>query len=471
MEAGLTYLLLEVATRTLKDVCCFLVFARRLMQAMGPCRRRRLAVTLLVAALAQAAFSAIFGRDGMVDMFIVARGAVQVCFEVALYLAVGVVGLRLSPKAALTWSMVFVAGIQAGEKTFVFVMRSPLAGVMGSSPAAQDLLQFAVIAALNLAASAALAPTPRETDEGAIGALGVTLLVFVMCDCVLLMLGEDAGGPLATWHLVTNAAQCVALFLCAYMVKRSVGRSARIADMERASALARERYARLMQRREADEQIGRIYHDLRHVLSTFHSLDETDAIVARLDEARAKRGEVAYTGNVVLNMLLNDAARTARDDGVRLEVQTNLGPEPFMDDMGLCLVLGNALSNAFEAVRSEAGQRPEGSPRPEGAWVSFCATELPAAVVMKVENPCREAPPMLDGLPLTTKADASRHGIGLRSMRDVLGQCGGTLGVECRDGVFSLAMMVPRPARGTVPRVTGPARGEVPNGAEGRPVR
>ncbi|MBM7000161.1 GHKL domain-containing protein [bacterium] len=469
MDADLAWRAAMAVACALKDVACYAVFARRLARAGDAGYRRRLACALLVAAAAQAAFTWLFGHDGVVGMFIVVRGIVQVAFQVGLYLVVGVIGLRLTPKAALAWSMVFAAGVQAGEKAFVFVARAPLAALV-VAPHVQDLLQLAVIAALDLAACAPLAPTPRETDDAAIGSQSIALLAFVTCDCVLLMLGEGADGPLAAWHLATNALQCVALFVCALMVKRGVGRTAAMADTAAAAALARERYARLMQRREADERIGQVYHDLRHALATFHSLDETDAIVARLDEARAAREEVAYTGNVVLNMLLNDAARTAREAGVALRVQANVGDGPIMDDVELCLVLGNAFSNAFEAVAPRATGR---TPTPSGAWVSFAATELPAVVVMTVRNPCRVAPALRDGLPVTTAADPARHGIGLRSMRDTLVRRGGTLATAWRDGVFSLTIMVPRrpspsarPAPSTcapTPRRAGAAanRGEI----------
>ena len=48
-----------------------------------------------------------------------------------------------------------------------------------------------------------------------------------------------------------------------------------------------------------------------------------------------------------------------------------------------------------------------------------------------------------DELPVTTKGDTSRHGFGMRSMRQTAQRYGGTFSVRAADGTFCLDVMLP----------------------------
>ena len=57
---------------------------------------------------------------------------------------------------------------------------------------------------------------------------------------------------------------------------------------------------------------------------------------------------------------------------------------------------------------------------------------------ISVENYCRAAPHMVNGLPQTTKNDKRFHGYGVRSMRMIVEKYGGEIYIECTEHSFLL---------------------------------
>ncbi len=101
-------------------------------------------------------------------------------------------------------------------------------------------------------------------------------------------------------------------------------------------------------------------------------------------------------------------------------------------------LFGNALENALEAVVS--------LDEPSRRTISLVVREVAGVVSIHVENPYTgEVTLGEDGLPQTTKASRSDHGLGARSMRRTVERYGGTLTTMAKDGIFHLNAMLPSP--------------------------
>ncbi len=427
-------MLFTLVVREAANLGLYLVMLRRLGDR-GHGRAAAAAVACLAVAVA---FSAVFGRDGAVALSIYERNAVNILFSVALYAVLAMVAKGLGALASFVWSMVFVSVQQSTHKLFAYVLGPALNALApGLSQGASEALHFCFVAVCGLAFVLALAPTEREAHRrGAVAGFQVGLLAFVLADCTFLVLtGND--GPFLTWRACMNALQCLVPAVCACVVKRTVSYNCELIERGRVAALSKAQYERLMQKRRADDDVRRMYHDLRHILAAFHSEEETERIVGSLRERRAGAEATHYAPNVVLDMLLNEASQRCRAHGVRFEAEVNMGPCPFIDDEDLCLLFGNAFSNALEA----AERVPDGPRR----FVSFSAVERKAAVVFRVENGY-EGELRRDGRAfLTTKDDRDAHGIGMRSIAAVAECYGGLCDAVAADGLFCLTVTLPIP--------------------------
>ena len=64
-------------------------------------------------------------------------------------------------------------------------------------------------------------------------------------------------------------------------------------------------------------------------------------------------------------------------------------------------------------------------------------------LLIRMENCAAEPLHFVDGLPQTTKGDARWHGFGVKSIRRIVQQHGGTLTMQAQDGMFRLVALLP----------------------------
>ena len=65
---------------------------------------------------------------------------------------------------------------------------------------------------------------------------------------------------------------------------------------------------------------------------------------------------------------------------------------------------------------------------------------------LRVENSCKRTSVLINGLPVTAKANAQLHGFGLKNVKAVLEKYGGSLHVSQEEsGVFLLTVLIPLP--------------------------
>lgn len=120
----------------------------------------------------------------------------------------------------------------------------------------------------------------------------------------------------------------------------------------------------------ADERVRIFRHDTRHILLLIQDrLNHNDIagakdLLKRIQEvtqtAAFTPSNVPYTGNAVINTILNQAARTAQHEQVDFKVKLSIPQKLPVSDMELAVVLSNALENAIHAAAQDnSGQSKE----------------------------------------------------------------------------------------------------------------
>lgn len=206
-------------------------------------------------------------------------------------------------------------------------------------------------------------------------------------------------------------------------------------EVERRMAAERERQYQLS--RKNIDAINVKCHDIKHQIRSLadggrvadgRALEDLAAEIAIYDST-------VKTGNPALDVILTEKGLVCSGEKITLAVIADGRALECLEPQEIYSLFGNALDNAIEAVR--------GIGEPERRLVSLNVRRSGTMCVINVENSCDVAPAFRDGLPVTTKADASSHGFGTRSMRGIVERHGGVLTFGCEDGIFHVDALLP----------------------------
>lgn len=186
-------------------------------------------------------------------------------------------------------------------------------------------------------------------------------------------------------------------------------------------------------------------HDLKQKLIYIHELakqEEKDKLMEVLDQLIGETVKKEYleewTGNLVVDSLVNHLYREAHKKNIRLDTRINLPKELGIKDTDLCILQGNAFDNAVEALEclEEENRIMRIEMKYERGCLLFCIKNRYDGDLIKEK----------DGK-LATRKKEGVHGLGIRSMKKVTDKYNGVLVTEGKDGVFTLKAILYEPRK------------------------
>ena len=187
------------------------------------------------------------------------------------------------------------------------------------------------------------------------------------------------------------------------------------------------------------EQVARAHHDLKHQVA---------AIRAELDPGRAARsfeelesqiaqiGQHYHSGHPVLDVILTAKGKVCGAEGITFTAVADGSLLAGMSSMDIATLFGNALDNAIEASR-RVGE-------PSKRLIKLALFQRGRMLVLRVDNWFDGQLRTDAGGRLTTiKADAMRHGWGVKSIQWTARKYGGQAVTRARDHWFTLTVLLP----------------------------
>ena len=183
-----------------------------------------------------------------------------------------------------------------------------------------------------------------------------------------------------------------------------------------------------------DEEMRRFRHDFnKHIvalgiLSKQGDLEGVRKYLEALDKKREDM-EIVKTGNPIADYFLYAMISDLMEAGVfEYNISGKFPPILNMSDIDLCVLLGNALDNAKEALLKTDGERKFG----------FLVMSKGKKIEIEITNSCNES-----GLPFdTSKKDARNHGYGLLNMQSVVHKYDGDMKCDYQKGRFTLKVRI-----------------------------
>ena len=188
--------------------------------------------------------------------------------------------------------------------------------------------------------------------------------------------------------------------------------------------------------------LQQLRHDMSNQLQTLSILldhGELETAQTQLSSFRediGRTGKNRYTGNPVVDAVIESKIRSCSDEGIVLECSGTLPTDLNIRAVNLCSIAANLLDNAIHACKSlNSDQMPK---------ICFAVSVQEERMIFSCENP---VPP---GFRLNEKEPEldQEHGWGLSILRSIANDYGGSLEIQQLDGIVKIVLwMLPKPLK------------------------
>lgn len=237
-------------------------------------------------------------------------------------------------------------------------------------------------------------------------------------------------------HALFGWSMCIILlfliyFLLLFYSKYVEEQKQRLALEMKEQMIDREYDLMVRQQKEQEE----LSHDMKNHLLVLSSmigegkLEEAEMYLEQMGEPLRQLEMMGWTGDPVLDVLLNNARSSAIKKKIRFTIQADALTLGDMEDREKCSLFSNLLDNAVEAAdQVEAGER----------WIAVKIRRTGEMVFIELSNSMAGSPSVKDNRLVTTKRQGTGHGLGLKSAERVVEKYGGSLVCEYGDDVFTV---------------------------------
>ena len=202
-------------------------------------------------------------------------------------------------------------------------------------------------------------------------------------------------------------------------------------------------------------EIRRLKHDLANHIQVLSSLPEERraAYAEELSGHTALSQSFAYCGDSTVNAVLTVKKSVMERCHIRLEMDVKIpAPLPY-DKTDLCALYANALDNAVEACMKLDETQRKISLKCRADKGLFCLEVCNpdphpenARSQTETQMASMSGKPSAHGLiPPTSKSDKRNHGLGLKSIHEIVTRYHGSLEIKTENGIFDLFLYIPLP--------------------------
>ena len=177
-------------------------------------------------------------------------------------------------------------------------------------------------------------------------------------------------------------------------------------------------------------------HDFKHHISAIMSFVDNDdkeglkEYCEGLTEYRFNSTPIPYTGNSSADGVLYQYTQLARDNNVDFKISGIFNSEG-IDDLDICVLLGNAVDNAFTACLKKEKDR----------FVSVTSKRDGGVLAITVQNSF-DGVVLKKGDKILSRKRDNREGIGILSMKSICEKYGGMITFDYDENTFSTMILL-----------------------------
>lgn len=181
-----------------------------------------------------------------------------------------------------------------------------------------------------------------------------------------------------------------------------------------------------------------IKHDLKNHMTSLYVLAKDDKkeelleYLSGVKEVLNNKEELAYSGNVVIDSIINFKLQESEKEKIAVTVDLNIPKDLNVPSFDITVILGNLLDNALNATKKLERNR----------YIDIKLKYTKGRLILKMENSFNGKIIKNDGIIDTSHSDKNNHGLGLESVKMVLKKYDGTMEFEYDDSRFYTALLM-----------------------------
>ena len=192
---------------------------------------------------------------------------------------------------------------------------------------------------------------------------------------------------------------------------------------------------------KSQHEVAAMRHDLKnhlHCIASFIELEQYHDALHYIEEIYANSRHLSSTvniGNNLISILLNDAKERASQNNIRMTVNVMVPPDLPIDNVDLCVILGNLLDNAREACCRMEGNE-------EDRFIEVEIVFRKSFLIIKVTNSFNGQYILKENRYESVKKDQHFCGIGLSNVRTTVEKYDGEMKVTPNEKEFVVTVML-----------------------------
>lgn len=190
--------------------------------------------------------------------------------------------------------------------------------------------------------------------------------------------------------------------------------------------------------KENTELINQKCHDMKHqilMIRDHMNQPENEKYFEEILDQIKIYDNLIDTGNQVLNTILTEKMLFCESRHILLTCIADGRLLNFMSSVDVCDVIGNAIDNAIEAVEKVRAKDIRN--------IHLMIAQREQFLLVQVENSYEGKIEMVDGMPMTTKADHRNHGYGIKSICYTAEKYNGAVSIHTENSQFILRVLIP----------------------------
>lgn len=183
-------------------------------------------------------------------------------------------------------------------------------------------------------------------------------------------------------------------------------------------------------------EVRRMRHDMANHLQILMSLPDSEksSYIEELIRLPIMQNSIHYCQNQVINAVINAKNTSMEQANIKLSYNLSVPDHCNIEKVDLCALFANSLDNAIEAcVKLPEKQRN----------ITLEAKAEKGVLVCHISNFYNDTIEIEQNLPVTSKANKTLHGYGLRSIQEIIERYQGQMKIETSNDQFTLFFYIP----------------------------